>query len=65
MIAHIMRTRTVAHSLLLRIMRKHADMRLSLNFFKNFNIIIIPAYNFIKGKAHNNINDRPITLLMI
>ena len=34
MIAHAMRTRTVAHAPLLRIMRKHADMRLSLNFSK-------------------------------
>ena len=57
MIAHTMRTRTVAHSLPPGIMRKHADMRLSLIFFKNFSIIIFLAYNFTNDKAYNIIND--------
>ena len=47
----------IAHSLLLGIMRRHADIRLSHNFFKNFIIIIFLAYNFTNDKAYNIIND--------
>ena len=60
-----MRTRTVAHILLLRLMRKHAGMRLYLNFFKNFIININLAYqgtgfadNFIKDKARDKARDK-------
>ena len=53
-----MRTHSVAHSLLLRIMRKYADMRLSPNFFKNFNIIIFLTYNFFKDKARDQARDK-------
>ena len=58
MLTHTMRTRSVAYSLLLRILHKYAGLRLYLNFFKNFNIIIFPTYqgacfadSFIKNKA--------------
>ena len=57
MIAHTMRTRTVAHSLLLGILCKLADMRLSPNFFKNFIVFIILAYSLTNDKAYNIIND--------
>ena len=57
MLTHAMRTRTVAHSLLLKILRKYADMRLSPNFFKNFVIIIFLAYNFFKDKATDKARD--------
>ena len=58
MLTHTMRMRSVAHSFLFRIMRKHADMRLSFNFFKNFIIIIFLAYNFIEDKARDRARDK-------
>ena len=57
MLTHTMRMRSVALSFLLIILRKYADMRLSLNFFKNFIIIIFLAYNFIKDKARDKARD--------
>ena len=41
---HTMRTRTAAHSVLPKKMRKYAGMRSYLNFFQKFIIIIFPAY---------------------
>ena len=58
MLKHTMRMCSVAQSFLLRLMRKYADMRLSLNFFKNFIIIIFLAYNFISDKARDEARDK-------